>query len=72
VADWFGFRTKVAVIASSNNTAVRPAIDDMRPREVTNHFGRIHIPNDPIRNDADLQQLIANIRNAMFAAIDAS
>ena len=42
----------------------------MRPRGVTNHFGRIHIPNDPIRNDEDFKELLANIRRAMFAAID--
>ena len=42
----------------------------MRPRGVTNHFGRIHIPNDPVRNDDDFNQLIGNIRKEMMQAID--
>jgi maleate isomerase len=70
VADSLGYRKKFGVVAPSTNTAVQPEYDDMRPRGVTNHFGRIHIPNDPIRDDDDFSQLLANIRRAMFAAID--
>jgi maleate isomerase len=70
VTDSLGFRKKFGVVAPSTNTAVQPEYDDMRPRGVTNHFGRIHIPNDPIRNDEDFSQLLANIRRAMFPAID--
>ena len=33
-------------------------------------FRRIHIPDDPIRNDADFDKLMNNIRRAMFEAID--
>src|SRR5258708_40052720 len=42
----------------------------MRPRGVTNHFGRIHIPNDPIRNNDDFNQLMDNIRKQMLQAVD--
>lgn len=70
MADSLGYRKKFGVVAPSTNTAVQPEYDDMRPRGVTNHFGRIHIPNDPIRDDDDFSQLLANIRRAMFAAID--
>ena len=42
----------------------------MRPRGVTNHFGRIHIPNDPVRNDDDFNVLIGNIRKETMHAID--
>ena len=31
----------------------------MAPRGVTNHFGRISIPNDPIHNDDDFNKLIS-------------
>jgi len=51
-------RIKFGVIAPSTNTVVQPEFDMMRPRGVTNHFARIHIPNDPIRNDADFEKLI--------------
>jgi len=70
MTDSLGFRKKFGVVAPSTNTAVQPEYDSMRPRGVTNHFGRIHIPNDPIRNDADFNQLMLNIRHAMIEAID--
>jgi maleate isomerase len=51
VIDSLGFRKKFGVIAPSTDTAVQPEYDEMRPRGVSDHFGRIHIPKDPIRND---------------------
>ncbi|MGH6672643.1 MAG: maleate cis-trans isomerase family protein [Xanthobacteraceae bacterium] len=70
MTDSLGYRKKFGVVAPSTNTAVQPEYDSMRPPGVTNHFGRIHIPNDPIRNDDDFNQLMVNIRTAMFEAID--
>jgi maleate isomerase len=70
MTDALGFRKKFGVIAPSTNTSVQPEFEAMRPRGVTNHFGRIHIPNDPIRNDADFNQLMENIRKEMFRAVD--
>ena len=66
MTDSLGYRKKFGVIAPSTNTSVQPEYDAMRPPGVTNHFGRIHIPNDPIRNDEDFDQLMVNIRAAMF------
>jgi maleate isomerase len=37
---------------------------------VTNHFSRIHIPNNPLNNDADFEQLMVNIRRELAAAVD--
>jgi maleate isomerase len=54
MTDSLGFRKKFGVIAPSTNTSVQPEFEAMRPRGVTNHFGRIHIPNDPIRNVDDV------------------
>jgi maleate isomerase len=68
--DSLGFRKKFAVIAPSTNTAVQPEFDAMRPRGVTNHFGRIRIPNDPVRNDDDFNVLIDNIRKEMMNTVD--
>ena len=70
MTDSLGYRKKFGVVAPSTNTVVQPEYDAMRPRGVTNHFGRIHIPNDPIRNDDDFNQLMVNIRTAMLQAID--
>ena len=70
MTDSLGYRKKFGVIAPSTNTSVQPEYDAMRPPGVTNHFGRIHIPNDPIRNDKDFDQLMVNIRGTMFQAID--
>ncbi len=70
MTDSLGFRRKFAVIAPSTNTSVQPEFDAMRPRGVTNHFGRIHIPNDPVHNDDDFNVLIGNIRKETMHAID--
>jgi maleate isomerase len=70
VMDTIGFRRKFGVIAPSTNTIVQPEFDSMRPRGVTNHFGRIRIPNDPIRNDDDFNALMRNIRAELLNAVD--
>lgn len=68
--DALGWRLKLGVIAPSTNTIVQPEFDAMRPAGVTNHFGRIHIPNEPLRNDEDFTRLIDTVRREMMAAID--
>jgi maleate isomerase len=70
MTDSLGYRRKFAVVAPSTNTSVQPEFDAMRPRGVTNHFARVHIPNDPIRNDDDFNQLMVNIRTELMQAID--
>jgi len=68
--DALGWRMKFGVIAPSTNTIVQPEFDTMRPEGVTNHFGRIHIPNDPLNNDDDFTRLIETVRREIMAAID--
>jgi maleate isomerase len=68
--DALGWRLKLGVIAPSTNTVVQPEFDAMRPDGVTNHFGRIHIPNDPLRGDDDFARLIDTVRREMMAAVD--
>jgi maleate isomerase len=70
MTDSLGFRKKFAIIAPSTNTSVQPEMDAMRPRGVTNHFGRIMIPNDPVRNDDDFNKLMDNIRKEMMQTVD--
>jgi maleate isomerase len=70
MVDSLGYRMKFGVIAPSTNTSVQPEFDAMRPVGVTNHFSRIHIPDDPIGGDADFDQLMHNIRKELMFAID--
>src|ERR1700710_1018732 len=70
MTDSLGFRKKFAVIAPSTNTSVQPEFDAMAPRGVTNHFGRISIPNAPIYNDDEFNQLMDNIRKDMLQTVD--
>ncbi len=65
MSDSLGFRLKLGIIAPSTNTAVQPEMEAMRPYGVTNHFGRLYIPNDPIRDDKEFDQLMVNIRASM-------
>lgn len=68
--DSLGWRRKFGVIAPSTNTSVQPEFDDMRPIGVTNHMGRIYIPDDPVKTDADFEALMNNVRKEMFQALD--
>lgn len=70
MVDSLGYRRKFGVIAPSTNTSVQPEFDSMRPHGVTNHFSRITIPDNPVRNDDDFNQLLDNIRNAMMDSVD--
>jgi maleate isomerase len=40
-------------------------MDDMRPYGVTNHFGRVHIPDDPVEDDDSFNRMMDNIRATM-------
>lgn len=71
MVDALGYRMKFGVIAPSTNTSVEPEYAAMQPRGVTNHFGRIIIPDDPVRNDKDFEKLLVNIRAATTDALDA-
>jgi maleate isomerase len=68
MTDSLGFRLKLGIIAPSTNTSVQPEMEGMRPYGVTNHFGRLYIPDDPIKNDDDFNRLMANIRATMEEA----
>ena len=51
--DALGWRCKFAVVAPSTNTIVQPDMDSLRVKGVTNHYGRIHIPNMTVGNDEE-------------------
>lgn len=68
--DALGHRMKFGVIAPSTNTIVQPEFGWMAPYGVTNHFGRIHIPDDPLGSDADFEALMVRIRGELMQAVD--
>jgi maleate isomerase len=70
MTDALGWRKKFGVIAPSTNTIVQPEFDMMRPRGVTNHFARIHIPNNPLRGDRDFEILIETVERELLSAVD--
>ena len=70
MTDSLGHRMKFGVIAPSTNTSVQPEFDSMRPHGVTNHFSRIHIPDNPIRNDEDFSILLDDIRAELMQSVD--
>lgn len=70
MTDRLGYRLKLGVVIPSTNTVVQPETDAMRPPGVTNHIGRIHIPDLPLTNDTEFEQIITAIGPDLFGAVD--
>tara|TARA_B110000208_G_C11739155_1_gene419231 strand:+ start:531 stop:1277 length:747 start_codon:yes stop_codon:yes gene_type:complete len=65
-----GWRCKFAVVAPSTNTIVQPDMDDLRVLGVTNHFGRIYVPNMKVGNDDEFIVLVEAISAKLNDAVD--
>lgn len=69
-----GWRCKFAIVAPSTNTIVQPDMDDFRVdgrlQGVTNHFGRIYVPNMKVRNDDEFVALVEAIGATLHDAVD--
>jgi maleate isomerase len=70
MTDRLGCRLKLGIVIPSTNTIVQPETDAMRPHGVTNHIGRIHIPDLPLTNDAEFSQIMTAIGPDLFGAVD--
>ena len=70
MADRLGYRLKLGIVIPSTNTIVQPETDAMRPEGVTNHIGRIHIPDLPLTNDTEFAQIMTAIEPDLFGAVD--
>ena len=68
--DALGWRCKFAVVAPSTNTIVQPDMDDLRVPGVTNHFGRIFVPNMSVNNDDEFVQLVEAIGATLYDCVD--
>ena len=51
MSDSLATRAKFGVLAPSNNTAVQPEFDAMRPWGVTHHHSRLIIPDSRVTDD---------------------
>ena len=70
MTDALGYRLKLGVVTPSVNTIVQPEYDDMRPRGVTNHIGRIHIPDRVTSDDDDFEELVRDIDRGVDDAVE--
>ena len=68
--DALGWRCKFAVVAPSTNTIVQPDMDTLRVDGVTNHFGRIFVPNMKVRNDKEFVDLVEAIGSTLYECVD--
>ena len=69
MTDRLGYRLKLGIVVPSTNSIVQPETDDMRPRGVTNHIGRIHIPDLPLTNDAEFEQIMTAIGPDLYGGM---
>jgi maleate isomerase len=70
MADRLGYRLKLGIVIPSTNTIVQPETDAMRPPGVTNHIGRIHIPDLPLTNDTEFERMVDAIGPDLNGAVD--
>lgn len=70
MTDRLGYRLKIGIVIPSTNTTVQPETDSMRPVGVTNHIGRIHIPDLPLSNDTEFEAMVEAIGPDLFQCVD--
>lgn len=70
MTDRLGHRLKIGIVVPSTNTTVQPETDAMRPRGVTNHIGRIHIPDLPLGDDTEFEAMVEAIGPDLEPCID--
>jgi maleate isomerase len=70
MTDRLGYRLKLGIVIPSTNTIVQPETDAMRPPGVTNHIGRIHIPDLPLTNDTEFEHMVEAIGPDLNGAVD--
>jgi len=68
--DYLAWRMAFGVTTPSTNTVVQPEYDEMRPPGVTNHLGRMVIPDLSIKNTEDFNHSIDLIDAALEEAVD--
>ncbi|WP_174873179.1 maleate cis-trans isomerase family protein [Vogesella oryzae] len=64
-----GHRLRIGVVIPSTNTSAQPEMDDMRPRGVTNHVGRMVIVDEPLIEEPGFNSVIQTMRRSTAPAI---
>jgi maleate isomerase len=67
--DYLAWRMAFGVTTPSPNTVVQPEYDDLRPPGVTNHLGRMVIPEMTIASNEDFDRLVEAIDAALEPAV---
>ncbi|MBM3503462.1 MAG: arylmalonate decarboxylase [Alphaproteobacteria bacterium] len=70
MVDSLGHRLKLGVVVPSTNTVVQPEFADMQPPGVTNHVGRIFIPDAKLSTPADFIAHIERMRAGIDSAME--
>ena len=68
--DQRGWKLKVGAVIPSTNTIVQPDFDDLRTSGITNHIGKITLPNMAIKTDEDFNTMVRLSETDMVAAVD--
>lgn len=70
MTDALGWRKKFGVLAPSTNTIVEPDFYRMTVPGVTSHFSRIHIHDQNIADDSQMEALLDQIRDEIIHSVD--
>lgn len=65
MGDLLAWRAKIGIVTPSVNTVTQPESDNLRPAGVTNHIARMFTPNEPMKSDADFNELVRRIDIAL-------
>jgi maleate isomerase len=68
--DYLGSRCMFGIPTPSVNTCVQPESDSMRPRGVTNHIARMHVPDLKVQSNEDFERGIEALFGSLDAAVD--
>jgi maleate isomerase len=70
MTDRLGYRLKIGIVIPSTNTTVQPETDAIRPQGVTNHIGRIYIPDLSLGNDMEFESMVEAIGPDLMPCVD--
>jgi maleate isomerase len=70
MTDQLGYRGRIAIVVPSTNTSCQPESEQLRPRGVTNHIGRISIRERPLTTEQAFMEHVQAMRDGMRMAID--
>lgn len=68
--DQLGYRGRIALVVPSTNTTCQPESEQLRPRGVTNHVGRVSIKERPLTTEQAFMEHVQAMRDGMRTAID--